>query len=534
MRRVKPLPKRRRTLVHDEENSQTSTAPSGVRAGCAPHSDGLIVNSDAFSAQLALQSYYLPILDGAQRDQHNDENDCIEHRDKIDVGYHSSGRAQDEEHTGDGDYMDHLQQPGNTKKRKVPTNANTAPHGGHDTAVGLMGEDESEDTVERDLTLGADRDAGDSSLLSGGPTASMGSMLIRDKGTLSRPTMIGLQHKEMLKQRKRQLAAVLGAISHGDTLALDQALTSTFTVSVDMQQPRIRLSRRKIPRIARRTRSLAQVNLNTSPPIPMAFTFVYHSPTSERLIAVREEVILLRARFEAELTRQANKAAEAAAAARQVLAASVASRAKSTRAQQRSRMLGRSDERASYLDQNLLGNGAKSQSKKKKRSALAIASNPHHRRNYVPSRLPQSGQANPAQAAANAQNYLGPPPFRFLSAEIPPSRKKNKGTATPTAQLTNPADEWICSFCEYKLFYGGDAEYRRAVRGRKKILRRRRRAERRAANVTAKMPAAGQDQDQDAYGDYNTFTGSTDYIGAGGKGRGEGVKGEKGGDHLQS
>lgn len=247
-------------------------------------------------------------------------------------------------------------------------------------------------------------------------------------------------------------------------------------------------------------------------------------------------MVLLRTRFEAELTRQANKAAEAAAAARKAaLAASVASRAKGTRSQQRSRMLGRADERADYLDQNLLGGGAKTRGKKKKRSALAIASNPHHRRNYVPSRLPQSGQANPAQAAANAQNYLGPPPFRFLSAEIPPSRKKSKGTATPTAQLTNPADEWICSFCEYKLFYGGDAGYRRAVRGRKKILRRRQRAERRAANVTAKVPAAGQDQDQDGYDDYNTgFSGGAEYTGNGGKGRSEGVKGERGGDHLHS
>lgn len=250
---------------------------------------------------------------------------------------------------------------------------------------------------------------------------------------------------------------------------------------------------------------------------------------------------LLRTRFEAELARQATKAAEAAAAARQAaLAASVANRAKSTRAQQRARMLGRGDERAEFLDQNLLSSGAKSRSKKKKRSALAIAANPHHRRNYVPSRLPQSGQANPAQAALNAQNYLGPPPFRFLSAEIPPSRKSRKsgkGSVTPTAQLTNPADEWICPFCEYKLFYGSDAEYRRAVRGRKKILRRRRRAERRAANVTAKMPAAAQEQEKDDYDEFDAGfvagAAAAEYVGLG-KGRGEGAKGERGGDHLHS
>jgi hypothetical protein len=61
------------------------------------------------------------------------------------------------------------------------------------------------------------------------------------------------------------------------------------------------------------------------------------------------------------------------------------------------------------------------------------------------------------------------------------------------SQLTNPADEWICAFCEYELFYGDEQDYRRAIRSRKKILRRRRRARERAAaaasgNTTAKVP----------------------------------------------
>ncbi|KAF7983736.1 hypothetical protein HWV62_19699 [Athelia sp. TMB] len=467
-------------------------------------------------------------------------------RDTADLGYHLGARVPDDDHSGDGDYIDHLQQPGNTKKRKVPANAGISSHGGHETSVGLLREDdESSGTAERGSALGADREGGNHLLASGSPyTANgIGPMSLRRTGSWSRATAIGLQHKEMLRQRKRQLAAVLGAISHGDTLALDQALTSTYPITSvgtapNLHQLRVRLSRRKAFKIARRAKSFVQVNLNTPFPFPTTFSFVCHSPTSERLVAVKEEVGLLRTRFQAELIRQANKAAEAAAAARKAaLAATAASRNKSTRTQQRSRVSGR-EERSDLLDQNLLGGGAKSRSKKTKRSALAIASNPHHRRNYVPSRLPQSGQANPAQAAANALNYLGPPPFRFLSAEIPPSRKSRKngkGTATPTAQLTNPTDEWICSLCEYKLFYGGDAEYRRAIRGRKKILRRRRRAERRAANVTAKMPAAGQDQDQDAYDDYETgFSGSAEYAGGGGKGRGEGVKGERGGDHIHA
>jgi hypothetical protein len=47
--------------------------------------------------------------------------------------------------------------------------------------------------------------------------------------------------------------------------------------------------------------------------------------------------------------------------------------------------------------------------------------------------------------------------------------------------LTAPIDEWICANCEYSLFYGDDAGFRRSIRNRKKILSRRRRARERAA-----------------------------------------------------
>lgn len=243
----------------------------------------------------------------------------------------------------------------------------------------------------------------------------------------------------------------------------------------------------------------------------------------------------MRSRFEAELTRQATKAAEAAAEARQAaLALTKGSRAKGvSRAQQRARTTaGHGDEGAEFLDQSLLGVKSRG-SKKKKRSALAIASNPHHRRNYVPSRLPQSGTANAAQAALNAQNYLGPPPFRFLSAEIPTRRGKKSQTTPPTTQLTNPTDEWICPFCEYELFYGNDPDYRRSVRNRKKILRRRRRAERAAANVTAKVPersASAQDEEYDA--GFEPSAAEFTPAPKAGKPKGEGEKGERGGDHL--
>ncbi|KAF7345458.1 hypothetical protein MVEN_01563900 [Mycena venus] len=145
-----------------------------------------------------------------------------------------------------------------------------------------------------------------------------------------------------------------------------------------------------------------------------------------------------------------------------------------------------------------LNAGLKPRGKKKKRSALANASNPHHLRNYVPSRLPHSSPshnpnsghgANGVPLSANS-GVLGPLPLRFLSADIPPRRRRggSKNAKTPAQPagegpaLTNPADEWICAFCEYQLFYGDDAQHRRAVRSRKKILKRRRRARERKEN----------------------------------------------------
>lgn len=152
--------------------------------------------------------------------------------------------------------------------------------------------------------------------------------------------------------------------------------------------------------------------------------------------------------------------------------------------------------------------------KKKKRSALANASNPHHLRNYVPSRLPNSGPTNPTDAA---QNLLSPLPVRFLNANLPPSDtaapRTKDARKTPTSvpeppSLTDPSDEWICPFCEYNLFYGDERAFQRALRSRKKVLRRRRRARERAAAAANGKPlptkaagagghAAGGDEDED-------------------------------------
>ncbi|KAG5641588.1 hypothetical protein DXG03_004689, partial [Asterophora parasitica] len=266
--------------------------------------------------------------------------------------HHAHPDDADADGEGEGEYIDHLQQPGNTKKRKVPgvrSGSGGLAHGESDELA--LAHRELHHTQPETAAAPSPGPIGEAPRTTQQKTQ-------RRRSKLARAALAGLQHKELLRTRKRQLAAVLGALSHGDTLALDQALSASFA-------------------------SLA----------------------ADRLIATKEEVASLRKRFEAELARQASKAAKMS-----------------------SRSLGSGSNGAGTS-----GKGGKNRrGKKKKRSALANASNPHHLRNYVPSRLPHS-----APPSAGGDDLLSPLPLRFLSA----TSKKSRGGAG--VQLTNPADEWI-------------------------------------------------------------------------------------------
>ncbi|TFY69431.1 hypothetical protein EVJ58_g445 [Rhodofomes roseus] len=496
LRRVKPLPKRRRTSEPSQNDDATRPMPALPSSMLDATPEELVVHADALSAQMALQSYYMPVLGGVQELFAKDP--IAPSSTLIDLGGGTFGMGdfrggQDEDELGDGDYMEHLQQPGNTKKRKVPANMSGGMHG-RDSGGNSGAEDEPS---ERGVPTGgrSDREY-DATGDRHGALAS--SALAHRKGRLPKATLAALQHKELLKMRKRQLQAVIGQLAQqGDTLALDQALSANYPfarLSLSDRPPpplRVRLSRRRGPRLARAYRAFrASLPPDTYEPkivVPpeVDFSFVCDSLTSKRLVATKEEVAALHARFEAELARQAAKAAEAAKQAAAALNGPLAKRS--------DRSKGRSargaDGQSANLEQSLL-NG-KTGTGKKKRSALANASNPHHLRNYVPSRLPNSGQVNTAQNAQNTQNLLSPLPIRLLSADLPPRRrKKNERPIVPVATLTNPADEWICPFCEYSLFYGDELGYQRAIRNRKKILRRRRRARERAAAAASGTSAA--------------------------------------------
>ncbi|KAH7885754.1 hypothetical protein F5I97DRAFT_1149267 [Phlebopus sp. FC_14] len=548
-RRLKPLPKRRRTsdVVARASGADDLISPmADFLGGAESIAEELIAHADSLSSQMALQSYYTSIL-GSGNGTRGDENvyggesiggsagqafDLSAVFQRFAEGRLASGRRDDDR--SEGDYTDHLQQPGNTKKRKVPANISGSVNG-RERGLPLSVEEETGDG-----SLGTARADQDFDIFVSPPS----SVTQPRKGKISPSTLAGLQHKELLKHRKRQLAAVLGALSLGDTLALDQALSThlpfvSTMLGPGMDPPRVRLSRRRGPRLARAARAQASSGTSQKRPLfPTArFTFTYSSATSDRLIATKEEVLALRSRFEAELARQAAKAATAAANAKQAaLAANKGTRSKRSEKAQRSRTAASQGNEPLSESLDSPQSGKPPGTKKKKRNGHAIASNPHHRTNYVPSRLPSSGQANSAQATYNAQNWFGPHPLQFLSAEIPPRRRK-KATVTPTAQIVNPADEWICPRCEYSLFYGDGLEYRRAVRSRKQILRRRRRAQERAANglsapKKSAKPLSDEDDRDNEYDQSSTqspaISKSFEWT------EGPDVKGMKGQDHIQT
>lgn len=340
LRRVKPLPKRQR--VAGDENTpplplasvspselaqrlKNAGGPEGILASVAstleslqlplslplpmPGPDAtpedLLAHADLLTSHMATQGYYLPILGGVQELFRGVAAAAAEgNGDNVDSAFASSafalglagalagsngteglgsGERDDDDGRGDGDYMDHLQQPGNTKKRKVPANASSGHGHGHAGLEGRDGQDvEEEDSVA--ALEGRERpgpgQAGheDSGLGEDEGTGHGVSTLMPRKGRMSAVTRAGLRHKETLKARKRQLATVLGALSHGDTLALDQALSVNYpfaaAAAASLSPPgsdgtfgdlktsdvlKVRLSKRGAPRKARLTRATAKL-----------------------------------------------------------------------------------------------------------------------------------------------------------------------------------------------------------------------------------------------------------------------------------
>jgi hypothetical protein len=303
LRRVKPLPKRRKTSASPTASDATSNNANAAAVvdilGPDATAEELLAHAETLSARMALQSYYVPILGGVQDFLAGTAKPggASPNLDSLEFGVHlaaaaaaaaaagvglglGGGRGVDEDdERGDGDYIDHLQQPGNTKKRKVP--ANIGNRGGLDGEEAGGGREEMERGIPTGRTEGGGGGS-ESATEAYRPTAGQLGMLGQKRGKLAAVTLAGLQHKEMLKSRKRQLAAVLGALSHGDTLALDQALSANYPFvpggrfdDVKNMEIPVRLSKRTTVRLARAMRIKRVPRHPDAIPLPASeFTFV--------------------------------------------------------------------------------------------------------------------------------------------------------------------------------------------------------------------------------------------------------------------
>ncbi|KAI9440435.1 hypothetical protein H4582DRAFT_1936826 [Lactarius indigo] len=503
LRRVKPLPKRKRSSP-DPTGSLPLNAMLPPILPPPPGPDAtaeeLIAHAEVLSAQITFQSYFLPTaLSGAADFARNNVGpppppEGVPVIVDLDVSPTTEVRG---ESTVGSDHLDQMPQQGNAKKRKVPAHLSGSQMGPDSSDV-HSGEEEP--PIERVLP-GFVSPTGTPASVAAAITAGVaseeepsGGETVGRQGKVLPATMVGLRQKDILKHRKRQLAAALSAPLLGDSLALDQALLANYTLLNENRagmgrnaRLKSRLMRRRVSRVVRRRRA---------PPAPSAssptrrifpdseFTFLRLNTASERLVATRAEYTVLYDRFEDEVVRQAEKAAENAKATAAIGAGAVgvAGTKRGERAVRKARaVVAQSMQDTETPVASKSPSLTKTSGKKKKRSALANASNPHHLRNYVPSRVPNPSHLSAAQIGANTQNLLSPLPLVFLAAQIPARRGAQQRPMAAASQLANPAEEWICPTCEYRLFYGDEQGYRMGVRNRKKILKRRRRARERAA-----------------------------------------------------
>lgn len=473
-RRVKPLPKRRRTSLPSSEVHGLTT-----------------------DTLLASPTYPYAVNDSRTgRLRHN--VNAIPSPLRKSLPFTARPRIT-EDVDGEGDYTDHLQQPNNTKKRKVPAAAPAATP--HETTVVQGNDDLIDENISQDSQVN----------LSGKGTEDAGASLrqeldfqpaISRRKTCSLVTLATLRLKELLKARRKMMAAVIH--DNIDPLALEFALSAPFAPPPAKQllrawsygprfrrHPRNRAGPAVIPRELCFSGHFSFAVPSSSTCLAPSFCQVTNPSTaSRRYISAKKAAAGLQLRFQTELAHQAATAAENA-----LKTASKLSHNSETG--ERRKMGSEPNQVALHGSTGDKTTKKQGKTKKKKRSAMANASNPHHLRNYIPSRVSYLGghSASSAYGQAQSSNTLGPLALKFLSATLPPRRKgRILGVESLGPSLVQPETEWICPFCEYSLFYSDDAAMQRAVKNRRRILVRRRNArERAAAAASGTIPPRSQD-----------------------------------------
>jgi hypothetical protein len=290
LRRVKPLPKRRRTAMI---NPPSDYDPSATLAALPIHDPQAL----AALAEYHSRQYYNPAAHGLPPGMTVKDlfagiegaaavADSIARTSSEFSSLYASAVAAAAAHTGpipnlplppedddngESDYVDHLQLPLNTKKRKVPGLHNRSlalsdsPNGG--------GGDGPQDTSEGGLLLAAHRRMAD------GPENVFSSttphVLSKRNTRGSQVTLAALQQKDVVYTRKRQFAAVLEGMDEMNQLALELALLGRYP-QLDGFDPKVPSSRatRRANRLALKENHTPS---NDSSVPTCDFTFAYHS-----------------------------------------------------------------------------------------------------------------------------------------------------------------------------------------------------------------------------------------------------------------
>jgi hypothetical protein len=259
LRRVKPLPKRKRSSP-DPGGSHPLNAMLPPILPPPPGPDAtaeeLIAHAEVLSAQITFQSYFLPAaLSGVSDFACNNVEAPLPSEGVpavVDLGV---SPTPEDTTGGDDHHSDQMQQQGNAKKRKVPAHLSGSQMGPDSSDV-HSGEEEP--SVERVLPGFASPTA-TAAATAVAPEEESGAEMVDRRGKMLPATMVGLRQKEMLKHRKRQLAAELSAPLLGDPLALDQALLANYTLLNEnrssMARLKSRLMRRRPSRVVRRHRA---------------------------------------------------------------------------------------------------------------------------------------------------------------------------------------------------------------------------------------------------------------------------------------
>jgi hypothetical protein len=203
VRKIKSLPKRRRLAPFSLDPTNYAAAQAFL-ALAAEHGHDLGLPPDAHPMALWAD------LENVLRPQPKPE--------PVQLDYTTNTLSRDDEESVDGDYVDHLQQPGNTKKRKVP----------QPPAASYQNErtEQDPDWVNRDGLEPSEYPAQDDGRLLHPPTDSAILSLSKQKHKHSRATQACIRHKELVKMRQRQLTTVLGTVQSSNPIALEQALAS--------------------------------------------------------------------------------------------------------------------------------------------------------------------------------------------------------------------------------------------------------------------------------------------------------------------